>query len=417
MTNVSIRPAQPDDIPPIVHLSRLAFAPLMSDSELQKGWYPQGLNLPGRQVFVATQPSQAIAGVYSRGTMPVFWEGQELPAVGISTVAVSPDHRGQGVAHQMLASELNQLRSQQIPLAMLYPFQHGFYRKLGWAWVGRVHQYTLSPHYLPLYPERQQIQAFDVVQSHQWLPDVYLRSAQRHNGWLKRQDWQWENRLKPTAGREIFGYMQGDKCLGYVILSYQHLSNHPQPPLGIVVEEWVALNGDAYRGLLGFLASLREQVATVTWNTYPEDPFPHLVQEQRGGPRDVSSRNFFGFTHRFGEIGAGLMWRLVDLATAFRLRPVNPGSPFMLTFEVQDPILGLQVITANFAAERMHPVTQATPIVLKTSVDHLTELFCGLRRATELVWTKEIEFDGDRSILQKLDAAWTSTPPFCWESF
>ncbi len=417
MAELTIKPATQEDLPHIARLERLAFVPLMSDSELQEAWYPNGLDLPDREALVATPASGTIAGAYFRARLPLFWEGQEIPAVGISTVAVAPDRRGQGVAQSMMKSELAVLKSQQVPLVMLYPFQQGFYRKLGWAWVGRLHQYTVNAHHLPICPERQQVQALNPEQARQWLPEVYLRSAKRHNGWLNRRDWQWDNRLKPATGQVIFGYMQGDTCLGYVILHYVNLEVHVQPPLGIQVDEWVALNGDAYRGLLGFLGSLRDQVATVTWNTYPEDPFPHLLTEQRRGPGGQGIRNFFGLTHRFGEIGSGMMWRLVDLTAAFRLRPVRSGSPFMLTFEVSDPVLGNQTITANFAAERMRPVSQPTPIVLRTSVEHLTEMFCGLRRAAELVWTREIEFHGDRSILQKLDSAWESTPPFCWDMF
>jgi predicted acetyltransferase len=418
MAEFHIRPAQAKDLQQVARLDRIAFVPQMADSDLQTAWYPDGLlELPGREVFVATQDSEILAGVYIRVQLPLFWEGQEIPAVGLSTVAVAPEYRGQGVARTMLQTELSALRSQHVPLVMLYPFQQGFYRQLGWAWVGRIHQYNVAASHLPLYPDRQHLQALDPQQAHKWLPDAYQRSAKRHNGWLNRRAWQWDKRLKLAPGQEIFGFIQENTCLGYLIISFQTLADSVQPPLGIHVDEWVALNGDAYRGLLGFLGSLRDQVATVTWNTYPEDPFPHLLREQRRGPGSLGHRNFFGLTHRFGEIGAGQMWRLVDIAAAFRLRAVRPGPPFMLTFEVNDPILGTQTITANFAAERMHPVSQPTPIILKTSVEHLTEMFCGLRRATELAWTKEVELEGDRSILQKLDQAWDATPPFCWDFF
>lgn len=111
------------------------------------------------------------------------------------------------------------------------------------------------------------------------------------------------------------------------------------------------------------------------------------------------------------------MWRLIDVATAFRLRPVRPGDSFLLTFEITDPVLGDQTLTANFATGRMHPVSQRSPGVLKTSIAHLTEMYCGLRRASELVWTKEVEWTGDPSLLTKLDTAWEATPPFCWDAF
>jgi predicted acetyltransferase len=419
LPGISLRPAKNEDLETIVRLDRFAFAPWQSYAEIQQTWYSQGLMLPGRQPFLAVEDitDQAV-GTYTRLNLSVFLEGQEFSTAGLAGVAVAPERRGQRIAGWMVAQELQALKAQQTPLAMLYPFQHGFYRKLGWAWVGRVHQYRIATHHLPTHAERFKVVAYHPIQHAQSLPETYQRSALRHNGWLKRQDWQWETVLKSQPGREIFCYVEADKVLGYLILQYRR---EPEPfpdSLAIVVQEWVALNGDAYRGLLGFLSTLRDQVPTTIWNTYPDDPFPHLLHEQH---RDLSLRqgssSLLRLTHRFGEIGAGFMWRLVDLSAAFRLRPVRSTAPFMLTFEVSDPILGQQTITANFAAGRMHPVKQSEPIVLKTSIDHLTEMFCGLRRATELVWTREIEFEGDRSFLQKLDAAWEATPPFCWDSF
>ncbi len=75
--------------------------------------------------------------------------------------------------------------------------------------------------------------------------------------------------------------------------------------MAVVVREWVAQTAEAYRGIVGFLASLRDQVSTVIWNTDSEDPLPHLLKEQQQDPALAGSSFDFGLTHRFGEIGAG----------------------------------------------------------------------------------------------------------------
>jgi predicted acetyltransferase len=414
----SLKPAQADDLDLIVNLDRLSFAPQQLNTDIQKQWYPQGLNPPGRQQFLAIDSVTMMGvGTYTRLELPLFLEGQEFPATGVAGVAVAPERRGQGVARFLMEQEVVMLRSQQVPLVALYPFQHGFYRQLGWAWVERVHQYKVATVHLPTYPERFKMIPYQADIHQTAVQEAYLRSAQRHNGWLKRQAWQWESRFTPQSGREVFCYVDTGKVLGYVIVQYTQKNLPPQTTLGIEVQEWVALNGDAYRGIVGLLATLRDQVSVTIWNTYPEDPFPHLLKEQSAIPGLHTSSSLWGIVHRFGEIGGGIMWRLVDLETAFRLRPVRQGASFLLTFEIKDPVLGDQVMTANFAAGRMHPVTQSGPAILRTSIEHLTELFCGLRRAAELVWTREAEFEGDRTILQKLDAAWEATPPFCWEWF
>jgi predicted acetyltransferase len=413
----TVRPVHEGDLVQVVNLDRLSFAPLSSNAEIKADWYSKGLDLPGRQLFLATETATGEAiGSYAQLDLGIWLEEREFLAMGIAAVAVAPHRRGQGVARLMLEHALEAGRSQQIPLMMLYPFQHGFYRKLGWAWVGCTYQYRISARHLPAYPERSNIIPYDLSQHQQALPMVYHSMAPCQNGWLQRRDWQWQDYLKPSKGREIYCYVEAGKLLGYVILQFAY-PDSAQKPLAVIVREWVALTAKAYRGIVGFLGSLRDQVSTVIWNTYAEDPFPHLLKEQRQDPALANTPFSFGLTHRFGEIGGGFMWRLVDLEVAFRLRRIQTGSPFTLTFQVSDPILGDRSLTVDFADGQMRPSHQSAATVIKLSIEHLTSLFCGMRQATELLWTGEIEVEGDRDLLSKLDAAWKATPPFCWDFF
>lgn len=411
----TVRSAQDSDLTQVVHLDRLSFAPLSSDEEIKQEWFADGISLPGRKFFLAieTETGEGV-GSYAQLDLRIWFEQQVFPAMGIAAVAVAPHRRGQRIARLMLEHALTMGQEQNLPLIALYPFQHGFYRKLGWAWVEQMHQYRVSARYIPGFRERSQI--FPYHPDHQSsLQSVYDQAASHHNGWFQRQPWQWESRLKPAKGREIYCYRHGTELTGYVILQFTHLP--PQAALSVVVQEWVALSAEAYRGILGFLASLRDQISTIVWNTYPADPFPHLLQEQRQDPALASTSFEFGLVHPFGTMGGGFMWRLVDLQQAFALRPIRSGEPFVLTFQVTDPVLGDQAIAAEFANQRMTSLKQPTSTVIYISIAHLTELFCGVRRATDLLWTGEIEYEGDLTLLSQLDRAWRADPPFCWDFF
>ncbi len=124
----------------------------------------------------------------------------------------------------MLEHALEEGRSQQIPLMMLYPFQHGFYRRLGWAWTGQTYQYRISARHLPTYSERVNVIPYNPDQHQQSLQAIYQKAAQHHNGWLKRRDWQWQDYLKPSKGREIYAYIEAGEVLGYVILRFAYLN-------------------------------------------------------------------------------------------------------------------------------------------------------------------------------------------------
>lgn len=414
---ITLRPVQDGDLPQIVNLDRLSFAPLQSNEAIQQQWYDGTVNLPGRKLFLAVEDETGMGvGTYAQLALSTFLQGQEFPMMGIAAVAVAPHRRGQRVARVMLEHALKSAREQQIPIMALYPFQHGFYRRLGWAWVEPVHQYRISARQLPLYEERSQIFPGNLNQQTSALKAVYLQAASQHNGWLQRQDWQWQSWLKPAAGREIYIYQESGQLLGYVVVQFAVL-DPPRNVQTIIVQEWVALTASAYRGILGFLASLRDQISTIVWTTFPADPFPHVLNEQRRNPDLLNVPFEFGLVRPFGEIGGGLMWRLTDIATALRLRPIPPTISLAVTFQVSDPIFGEQLIGAEFSDGRIRLLQECPPTILKLSVEHLTQLFCGVRRSRDLLWIGELEVEGDTTLLTHLDHAWQAEPPFCWDFF
>jgi predicted acetyltransferase len=411
----TIRGAEERDRAQFINLGRLAFVPARSQADMEKEMQDEPLNPPGGQGWVLADQSGYLAGRYRHLELALFFQGVEFPMAGVAGVAVAPEQRGQKIAHGMIEHALQHFHEQQIPLSMLYPFQHGFYRKLGWAWVGETRQYRVSARHLPFYAERTNVVPYrdDLEAS---IKAVYQEAAQQHNGWLQREPNRWKGYFEPEGGREIYGYVEAGTLLGYIVIEFTHLEP-TKTQWAIAVQEWVALTASAYRGLLGFLASLRDQFTTIVWNTDLQDPFPHLLSEQRFDPALPSQPFDFGFTHRFGAIGGGFMWRLVDVLKALELRPIHPGDPFAIAFSIIDPVLGNQRLSIEFVDQKMHCTQQPASTSLALSIEHLTQLFCGMRSATDLNWLGELDIEGDSTLLSKLDAAWQAVPPFCWDFF
>ncbi|MBC6435736.1 GNAT family N-acetyltransferase [Nostoc sp. HG1] len=347
-----IRPAEDRDRDQFINLARLAFMPTRSQADVEKEMQDEPLNPPGGQGWVLTDQADNLAGRYRHLELALFFQGVEFPMAGVAGVAVAPERRGQKIAQKMIEYALHQFQEQQIPLSMLYPFQHGFYRQLGWAWVGETRQYRVSARHIPLYPERAHIVPYrnDLEAA---IKAVYHKAAQQHNGWLQREPNRWKGYFKPEGGEEIYCYAEAGDLLGYMVIEFTHLEP-TKTHWAIAVQEWVALTPAAYRGLIGFLASLRDQVTTIVWNTNPQDPFPHLLSEQRCDPTLPPQPFEFGFTHRFGAIGGGFMWRLVDVVKALEMRPIHSGEPFAISFHIIDPVLGNQQISIEFVERKMH---------------------------------------------------------------
>ncbi len=410
---IYLRTATAADLPVVARLDRLAFAPQRTDTEIQQEWFAEGLNRPGRQVFLAVDAATGeCVGSYTQLELNLFLAGKTLPTLGIGSVAVAPHRRGQQIARRMLEHAVRQGRSRPASLTMLYPFQHGFYRRLGWAWTGQSYHYQVHTHHLPLYSERGNIQPYNPAHHREALPALYGKAAIAHNGWLQRQPWQWEQILKTQAGREIYCYVEAGELSGYVIFYFV------ATPKGItgVMREWVALTSAAYRGIVGFIAALRDQIQTLTWNTHATDPFPHLLKEPRRASHPPETFDF-GLVHPLGEIGSGFMWRIIDAPVALSQRVIQPVDPFSVTFQVEDPILGPTQFTAEFAKGQIQLVTTPAPTVIKLSIEQLTQLFAGFRRSQELVWTEEIEVEGDNQLLAAIDTALEIPDLFCWDFF
>lgn len=415
LSGFTIRAAEDRDRAQFINLERLAFMPARSQADVEKEMQDEPLNPPGGQGWVLADQAGNLAGCYRHLELALFFQGVEFPMAGVAGVAVAPERRGQKIAQGLIEHALQRFHQQQIPLSMLYPFQHGFYRKLGWAWVGETRQYRVSARHLPLYPERVQVVPYrdDLEAS---IKAVYQQAAQQHNGWLQREPNRWKGYFKPEGGREIYGYVKAGILLGYLVVKFTHLEP-TKTQWAIAVQEWVALTPAAYRGLIGFLASLRDQFTTIVWNTDLQDPFPHLLSEQRCDPALTPPPLEFGFAHRFGAIGGGFMWRLVDVVKALEMRPIHSGEPFAIAFHITDPVLGNQQISVEFVEQKIHCIQQPATTSLTLSIEHLTQLFCGMRSAAELHWLGAIEIEGDSTLLSKLDAAWQATPPFCWDFF
>lgn len=411
---ISLRLAESHELSIVANLDRLAFAPHRSNLEVEQDWYGGGVQLPGRSLFLAADRTGEPVGCYSQLDLALWFMGQKIPTLGIGGVAVALHRRGQGIARHLILHALQSAREQQIPLLMLYPFQHGFYRSLGWAWVGETRQYRVATQDLFRSEDRHHVVPF-VLNTHQTgVQSAYRQGARRRNGWLDRRDWQWERFFKPAPGREIYCYSVAGEILGYIVGQFTVGSQTT-----LAIHEWVALTPAAYRGLLGFLASLRDQVTTVVWNTDVSDPFAHTLQEQRCAPHGPSQEFGFGLIEGLGAIGSGFMWRLGDLRRALTLRPIQPGQAFHLILQIQDSLEENQRICAYFADGQVQILAAApdsTPTVY-LSVEQLTLAWSGVRRITDLVELGTVEVTGDRHCLSQLDAAWQAQAPFCWDFF
>ena len=76
------------------------------------------------------------AGVAMFHDMRQWWRGRAVPMAGVSSVAVAPEQRGQGIARRLMAALLEEMATRGYPISVLYPATMSMYRALGWELAG-----------------------------------------------------------------------------------------------------------------------------------------------------------------------------------------------------------------------------------------------------------------------------------------
>ena len=140
------RPARRTDVDTLADLALRAYR--VSSLEARREFYTEHPRFSLRDVRAGELDGELVASLVLY-PLQAFVRGQLVPATGIGSVAVSPEHRRRGVAEALLRATLRELRQRGDALCLLYAFRSDFYRKFGWSLVERTNLLSLPPASLP----------------------------------------------------------------------------------------------------------------------------------------------------------------------------------------------------------------------------------------------------------------------------
>src|SRR5258708_38911056 len=179
--------------------------------------------------------------------IPATWwfRGVAYPISAIAGVAVRDVDRRRGFASAMMRSILKTDLAARRPYSVLYPFQHGFYRRLGYASVGLMHYWRIPTAHLSDDANLRGAVRRVVEADRAAIADLYRASLQEGVGGLERSDAQWAQRWTRDEPRWVV--FDDGQLRGYLVY------RPAQSALEIL--ELVALSAQAERGLWAFLAA------------------------------------------------------------------------------------------------------------------------------------------------------------------
>lgn len=72
----------------------------------------------------------------------------EIKALGLGTLGIDLLYRKRGIARKLITFFLEKCK-EEVAMALLYPFNYSYYKKLGFGLGAKIHRYEVSPKSLP----------------------------------------------------------------------------------------------------------------------------------------------------------------------------------------------------------------------------------------------------------------------------
>ena len=337
--------------------------------------------------------------------IPARWwfRGRAYAISAIAAVAVRAVDRRRGLATELMRAIVRAEREAERPFSLLYPFQHGFYRRLGYATVGLMHYWRIPTAQLASNPSAR-------------APVRSLREADRpavaelHQRWLargggfERTAGQWDQRW--AKGDERWVVYDDDRHGVQGYLAYRRVDRT------IALRELVAERAEAERGLWGFLGAQVEQQPVVTYHAPLDQPLWARLRE----PLMFEATNRGFLVNDAAALTVSFMARAIDVRAALTQRAFPPGLSGRCSIELRDPVLAptgeIFEVTLDSGQARVEDVggDQQRPPDARCDIGTFSQLFCGALTASRACWYGLLEANDDALAL--LDQAFPPGPPY-----
>jgi predicted acetyltransferase len=369
------------------------------------------------------EPAITLWGAYRDGdvvgTMRYFDFAMRIRSVegfvgGVGMVATDLAHKRTGVAAAMIRDFLDHYRARGATMAILHPFRHDFYRRMGWGYGTPLSQYTLRPADLPARPAPGRTRVLGPADLDAFVA-CHDRLCARTNGLIRKYRSTAEQQLGSVVLR-VVGYEEEGTLRGYLIARFAPRERGLQTDL--IVNECLTETTAALVGLLGFLRAQADQCPTVVFNTQ-EEGFYLLPGDPRDGSEVVLQMPAY---HRTHAQALGMMYRVLDTPGVFALLRDHDfgGQSLTLRLTVRDDFFPPNdgTTTIRFVNGRPTVVPDDDPDIMLAldSADFSSLLIGSIRfRTLHRLGLAEIGDPSHATTLDRLFAV--DQPPICTTRF
>jgi predicted acetyltransferase len=332
--------------------------------------------------------------------IPATWwfRGRSYPISAVAGVAVRPVDRRRGLASRLVRAILHADRAAGRPFSLLYPFQHGFYRRLGYGSVGLGHFWRLPTAHLPDAPSLRAHVRMLRAADRPLIGELFAQAVRTSPaGGLERPAGHWQRRLSQDDRWVVY---EDEAGIGGYLAYRTAVANT------LEIRELVTVHPEAERGLWAFVAAQVEQRAAVSYLAPVGLPLWAMLREPymfQGPQHGFIMNDVAGLTMSF-------MARGVDWPAALSSRGYPEHLRGALGIELQDSVFGQQRIGLEIADGRgsVSEFSGEVDVTCDTSV--FSQLCCGALTASAARWYGLLQ--ADDAAVALLDEAFPEGPPF-----
>ncbi|WP_075619782.1 GNAT family N-acetyltransferase [Paenisporosarcina indica] len=343
--------------------------------------------------------------------------GKMVRQFGIGMVAVHLFHKKERIAFHLLQHFHELAQNEQVSLVSLYPFNTGFYRKMGYGYGPTRYQYKLKPTSFPSGGDKHRVKLLSPAIEEE-IVQLYNEYAATHHGMIKRT-WNERNLIKKKASYYA-GVYEEDKLVGAIAYILQPVKDSHFLHHELVVFEWFWIKPSAFLAISAWLNSQQDQVERVIIRTQDE-AFMYQLED----PRNDSNRMIPSVYHEVAQVGTGLMYRLISVEEFVKQSNfssnVRPDKFVSMSIFVEDSFSqeiqgGYKLTCKNNIWEVEPSVITQTLADLSISINDLSSWWMGCISLEQLIKYGKVELNDGSA--RDLDSWFKpNMKPICFTSF
>jgi predicted acetyltransferase len=346
--------------------------------------------------------------------------GEKVKAGGVGLLGVDLLHKKEHVAMKMMEYFHRMFGEKGACITLLYPFSVPWYRRMGYGYAAKIHQYRINPLGLPGGDNKKDL-CYLKEKDRGFVAECYSRFCDKTHGMCERAAYE-SNELFNNPHNIIIGCKKREKITGYMVFHFARgigrtVQVDNRYKNDIYVEELVYENQEALSQLMTFLYSQADQINRVVIQTQDEH-FHHMLSDVSNGSDNVINPLY----HESNVSGVGLMYRFIDVHKAFELLNKHNFSDQNLTMKltIRDSFIPLNDGSAYIRFEKGLPKWEqelAYDVAISIDISDFSSLLMGVV-PFERLYRYGLALVSDTRYVRNIDALFrVDEKPVCFTGF